>query len=154
MRYNINPLLPRRAYRVRSTYRIPFGIYRKSRKGFISLSRQNASTNYILFISLYRRFICRTKNIIANIVVTAVYPITGYMWESVSAKSPFIIARSVSTACTKGSKYAIFLKVPPTNSRSNHTPESQADKFVSKAPHIPPTCFTLNMLPHKRPREI
>ena len=46
---------------------------------------------------------------------------------------------------------AIFRKVPPTKSRSNHTPESHPERLVSSAPQIPPTCFTPNTLPQRRP---
>ena len=64
------------------------------------------------------------------------------------------MALSSSTACTNGNKFAILPNIPPTSSKSNHTPESQADKFVSNAPQIPPTCFTLKILPHKSPSAI
>ena len=66
-------------------------------------------------------------------------------------KSPTISALCISTACTKGSAYEIFLKVPPTSSRSNQMPESHADTLVKSAPQIPPTCLSLNKLPQSSP---
>ena len=30
-------------------------------------------------------------------------------------------------------------------------PDSHAVRFVSSAPHMPPTCFTLRALPHRSP---
>ena len=59
-----------------------------------------------------------------------------------------------STAWIKGKIFATFLKVPPTSSRSNHTPESQAVRLVSNAPQIPPTCFMLKILPQRSPSAI
>lgn len=49
---------------------------------------------------------------------------------------------------------AIFLKAPPTRSKLNQMPLSQAVRFVSSAPHIPPTCFDDRSVPKRRPREI
>ena len=60
---------------------------------------------------------------------------------------PAITARCISTLCTNGIAYANFLNPPPISSKSNQIPENQAERFVSKAPQIPPTCLSLNILP-------
>ena len=98
--------------------------------------------------------ICRKKKYTAPNIVTTAYAITGYKWGKASAKLPAITALSNSTAWTKGNAFAIFRNVPPTRSRSNHTPENQAETFVSRAPHMPPTAFTFNKLPHSNPKEM
>ena len=48
--------------------------------------------------------------------------------------------------------FAIFLNTPPTSSTSNQIPDIQADKLVSNAPQIPPTCFELKTLPQISPK--
>ena len=53
-----------------------------------------------------------------------------------------------------GRAFAIFLKPPPTSSKSNQVPDNHAERFVSSAPQIPPTCLSFNMLPKSSPRAI
>ena len=42
-------------------------------------------------------------------------------------------------------------KTLPPRSSENQMPESHAETFVSKAPHIPPTAFSGNSVPHSIP---
>ena len=73
---------------------------------------------YLFFnMKIYCFFICRKNNNTANMNRTAAYPSTHQIWGKIPAKSPASTARSISTAWTNGSAYAIFLKAPPTRSR-------------------------------------
>ena len=82
------------------------------------------------------------------------YPSTGNECSKLSKNAPPTAARCAVTACAKGKRLAIFSNQPPTNDKSNHTPESQAERLVNNAPQIPPTCLTVNTLPHNSPKAI
>ena len=79
---------------------------------------------------------------------------TGYILINIFEYSTFIIFLWSSTAWINGKKSAILVNVFPNNSISNQIPDNQAVKFVNKAPHIPPTCFTFNMLPKSNPKDM
>ena len=42
-------------------------------------------------------------------------------------------------------------KGAPTSARSNHVPESHADRLVRSPPQIPPTCLSVKILPNSKP---
>ena len=102
----------------------------------------------------YCLFICRRNRNTAAKRVTAAYPSAHHRCGKISAKFPASTARSNSTVWTKGKQFAIFWNAPPTRFRSNQTPESHAERFVSKATQISPTCLSVKTLPHRSPRAI
>ena len=67
--FDINPFSPRRAYRVRQHISIAEGVYRKSRKGFISTNLSSAKADDRFYVSCPREQIKRSNGAVIPTVI-------------------------------------------------------------------------------------